>query len=264
MAARAYAPTTGLAAEQIHLLRARAVLGRLPHTVASHLTAAALWQLPVQGSHLEVVQISPTADRRGRPKSAPGYRMHSRAIPGDRRAEHEGIPVTDPLLTVLDSARVLDPDWGVVMADAALRKGLIDLTGLASGASLVARLRGSARARRLPDVVNSSAESPGESLLRLRLQRMGLDPVPQVVIGAYRVDFLIEDCLVVEFDGRSKYEVDADPELAHWKAKVRHDELTETGREVLHVTWGDLWHEPVLGSRVRQALGRARSRRGRW
>jgi very-short-patch-repair endonuclease len=262
VAARTYAPTGGLTPEDLHRLRARAVLGRLRHTVASHLTAAVLWELPVLEAHLEEVQVSPTARRRGRPKSASGYWMHSRAIPEHHCAECDGLPVTDPLLTVLDSARVLDPDWGVVVADAALHRGLFEAAELAAATTGVARYRGSARARRLPDVASPTAESPGETLLRLRLQRMGLEPVPQVVIGGYRVDFLIDGCLVVEFDGRGKFTVDGDPQLAHWKAKVRHDLLTDAGNEVLHVTWADLWHEPALAARVMRALGRAHTRRG--
>ncbi|MFD1713225.1 endonuclease domain-containing protein [Amnibacterium flavum] len=45
------------------------------------------------------------------------------------------------------------------------------------------------------------AESPLESIVRLRLQRMGLEPVIQLPIGKYRADIVIGDRLVIECDG---------------------------------------------------------------
>lgn len=50
---------------------------------------------------------------------------------------------------------------------------------------------------------------------------MGLQPGEQVPIGGYRVDFHVDGCLVVEFDGQGKYRLTADPAVAHWAEKCR-------------------------------------------
>lgn len=263
VAAGAYAATAGLTPEGVHLVRAEAVMARLRSVGASHVTAAALWRLPVLESHLRLVHLSPTTERRGRPKSADGYHLHSRPVPPDRWATRPGLLVTDPVLTVLDSARLLEADWGVVIADAALHRGDVTAAQIAEASAAIRRQPGAGRARRLPRVISGLAESPGESLLRLRLVRMGLAPVEQVTIGEFRVDFLIDGCLIVEFDGQGKYRLAADPAAAHWAEKRRNDVLTELGHDLVHVTWGDLWEERALEARIRRAHQRAQVRRGR-
>ena len=76
------------------------------------------------------------------------------------------------------------------------------------------------------------------------------------VEGHPRVDFLIDEWLVIEFDGRAKYSLDGDPERAHWEEKRRHDRLVEAGYEVIHVVWAELWDELALRRRINRALGR--------
>jgi very-short-patch-repair endonuclease len=173
-----------------------------------------------------------------------------------------GLPVTMPLLTTLDCARWLRPDWGVVIADAALHRGLIDQQSLAEAAQRVRRLKGEARARALPKMSSALAESPGESLLRLRLLRMGLEVTEQYsmpwVEGEPRVDFLVAGRLVVEFDGQGKYSLKGDPARAHWEEKLRHDRIVEAGNAMIHVVWAELWDEPALRRRVNRALARTR------
>lgn len=256
----AYAAIADLAPEEQHAVRVAAVLGRLEHVAATHVSAAAMWGLPVRAPLLELVHVSPTVLRRGRPKSARGYRMHSRALPEVREARRAGLLVSDPLCTVLDCARLLAPDDGVVIADAALHAGLLNVNELADAASLVHRTPGASRARRLPIFVSPLSESPGESLTRLRIRRMGLEVREQVAIGDHRVDLLIEEWLIIEFDGRAKYSMGGSLEAAHWNEKRRHDQLVEAGYEVLRVTWDQLWDEPVLAARVFRGLARARAR----
>ena len=70
----AYADTSGLSAEDVHLLRAAAQLRRLDGVVASHISAAAIWQLPLRESDLGTVHLSPRSGRRGKPKAGSGYR----------------------------------------------------------------------------------------------------------------------------------------------------------------------------------------------
>lgn len=261
----AYADTSGLSAEDVHLLRAAAQLRRLDGVVASHISAAAIWQLPLRESDLGTVHLSPRSGRRGKPKAGSGYRLHTRTVGTGEARSVDGILTTDPVRTVVDCARLLRGDWGVVVADAAFQRGLVGPDELLRQATRVRRLHGAARARALPDLCSPRSESPGESLLRLRLRRMGLGPAEQVsmpwVQGHPRVDFLIDEWLVIEFDGRTKYSLDGDPERAHWEEKRRHDRLVEAGYDVIHVVWAELWDEPALRRRINRAMRRS-GRRG--
>jgi very-short-patch-repair endonuclease len=262
-----YAQTTNCpeGAER-HLLRARAVIGRVGGCVASHVTAAAAWRLPLRPSDHSRVHVSPIAGRRGNPKKGPGYHFHSRHVADAEVMQVGALPVTTPLRTVLDCARALDRDWGVVIADAALRADLVSLQVLREAAVATRNAHGSSRARSLAGACSELAESPAETLLRLRLRRMGLQAAEQVMLedveGRPRVDFLVDGCLVIEFDGESKYVLGGDVARAHWLEKQRHDRIIEGGYEVLRVTWAQLWDEPALRARVMQALRRA-ERRGR-
>lgn len=256
-----YADLTGLDRDTEHLLRARALLDRVGRVVVSHQSAALAWGLPTPPGPLERVQLSPLAGRPGNPKSGPGYRLHSARVPLDAVSRASGMRVSDPGLTVLQCARTLPLDWCVAIADAALHRAMVDADALTEAAARTRGVPGAARVRALPTHMSARAESPGESLLRLRLKRMGLAVAEQVVLsdvpGSPRVDFVVEGILVVEFDGRSKYGIGGDPAAAHWAEKMRHDRIVERGHPVLRVIWTDLWDEPALALRIRRGLHRA-------
>ena len=257
-----YGSTAGLTPEAMHLLAARATLTRVGEAVASHTTAAIGWGLPVRSMDLDLVRLSPIEGRAGKPKRGPGYHVHNTPV----AAADVDRGFTSAVRTVLDCARLIRADWAVVIADAALHNDLVSPDELALRASRVRHVTGAARARALPLRCSGLSESPGETLLRLRIQRMGLVPVEQAVLhevdGLPRVDFLVEDFLVIEFDGRAKYSIGGDPERAHWEEKKRHDRIGEAGYEVLRITWGDLWDEQALRARVQRAMTRAMARRG--
>ena len=262
LARGAYGHTTGLTPEATHVLTARAMLTRVGEAVASHTTAAVAWGFPVRTMDLERVHLSPVAGRAGKPKRGPGYHFHNTPVP----PEDVDLGYTSALRTVLDCSRLIRADWAVVIADAALHRGLTSPAELAESASRVRNVTGAARARALPSLCSALSESPGETLLRLRLRRMGIQPGEQVVLrdveGNPRVDFLIDDSLVLEFDGRAKYTMQADPERAHWEEKQRQDRISEAGYEVLRITWAQLWDEAALRSRIARARSRAQARRG--
>lgn len=71
------------------------------------------------------------------------------------------------------------------------------------------------------------------------------------------MDFLLEDRVVVEFDGMLKYENPAD--LA--AEKLREDRLRALGYEVVRLTWADLADAEVVRAKVEAARERARRRR---
>ncbi len=135
-----------------------------------------------------------------------------------------------------------------VSLESALRQGLISRARLSS-------LRG-----RLPrsfewllDFARSDADSGLESLLRLRLHRLGISVATQVQIpGVGRVDFVIGDCLIVEADG----------ELNHAGAK-RHKDLERDahamiqGYVTLRFDYAQIVHEwPLVEAAILAALAR--------
>lgn len=84
-----------------------------------------------------------------------------------------------------------------------------------------------------------------------------------------RVDLLIEELrLVIEFDGRAKYQrrtengrvTDAD---IVWSEKLREDRLRELGYEVVRLTWADLFgaRRVLASKRLVEAARRAALRR---
>jgi hypothetical protein len=259
-----YLDQAGLHAEQAHRLRAHAVLDRVGGTAASHVTAAVLLGLPVMRDDLASVHLSVLEGRRGGAKRGAGHVIHCAPVTADEVVLRGGLPVTAAARTAIDCARRFDLDRGVMIADAALHHGLTTIEALAL-AGQAARGRGGARrAGLVAGLASGLAESPGESLLRLRLVGFGLDPAEQVALpgipGSPRVDFLVDAWQVIEFDGEAKYVIDGDPARAHWEEKLRHDRLVEAGYDVLRITWADLWDVAALRRRVMQARERARRR----
>ena len=112
------------------------------------------------------------------------------------------------------------------------------------------------RARRVLALASPLAESPLETLTRLRLHDSGL-PMPelQVEVDAfgtvYRVDMMWPaQRVVLEADGRLKYTGD---EL--WREKVRQERLARLGYTVLRVMWSDVRDEwPATAARIARAL----------
>ncbi len=74
-----------------------------------------------------------------------------------------------------------------------------------------------------------------------------------------RVDFLVGDRVVVEFDGMVKYD-GADGRDALAAEKQREDRLRAAGYEVVRLTWADLKDPERVARLIRQATARAATR----
>jgi hypothetical protein len=179
-------------------------------------------------------------------------------------AEVAGLRVTSPLRTVLDLPQIASLDWAVAAADAAVHAGLVSAEALRENCRATRLINTAERIRGMGALVSGLAESPGESILRLRMRSWGWEPAEQVclpwVAGRPRVDFLVDGVLVVEFDGAAKYELDGDVARAHLREKARNEALSEAGFELIHITWAHLWDEIALRRRAEAALRRARRR----
>ena len=239
-----------------HALRTRAVLAsRGPRSVASHEAALALHRLPVDGRWPEVVDLLADVSR---VRLVGGARLHPRGN-------------LEPV--VVDGFRAVP--IGVAVAQVALRSGLVsglvpfdralhDRRVVASEVAepLLARAAAPAQ-RRLADRLlaraDAACESVGETRTRVLLGDLGFDPRSQVEIHdelghlVARVDFLVGDRVVVEFDGAVKYE-GADGRAALVAEKRREDGLRSLGYAVVRVTWADLAHPARVSGLIRRAL----------
>lgn len=190
--------------------------------VMSHESAAVLWQLPLYRHRPSRVHMTTTSPRWI--SSGPDVLRHVAPLrPGDV-AVRDGIRVTSLQRTVFDLLRTVPPEAAFTAADAAerqiasngrewnaeraerWRRDLAAVLDEATGA------RGIRQARRLAPLTDGRSESPGESVSRLQLIRLGFAaPSVQVAVpaphgGFYYVDFGLDDVGAFgEFDGRSKY-----------------------------------------------------------
>jgi len=234
-------------------------------TVLSHCSAAVLLGLPVWAvplGRVHVTRARPTGGRIGRVAH-----LHTAPLRPEDVVELDGRAVTSPARTVVDVARTVSFEAGVVIADAALRAGLVDGEQLVDCLRQAARWRGVPTARQVVGFADGRSESVGESRSRVALYRAGLpSPEPQwevhrggLLLG--RVDFGWPESRVVgEFDGRIKYgrllEPGDDAGDAVFEEKRREDRLRAEGLWVVRWVWDDLTAFDAVAARLRRALRR--------
>lgn len=110
--------------------------------------------------------------------------------PGDV-IEVEGLPVTSPLRTAWDLGRVASLERGIAGLDAMLRTGAFTADELVAGVERFRKQRWVTHLRVLAPLADGRAESPGESVLRLRWIECAL-PTPdlQVEVLDHRFGFV--------------------------------------------------------------------------
>lgn len=225
--------------------------------VFSHLSAAALWGLPLVGPIRDDVHTAIRSRRHTRTEA--GVIRHQLALDEADIVSRHGLRCTSLTRTVFDLARLLRPEAVVAAGDAALRlvsvEGhAVDLDAVAAWRAEVeglcaAGLRGVRRARWIAAFADGRAQLPGESVSRLQLHRLGFRDIDlQIpIVGSdgarYFADFgFLRSQAFGEFDGEDKYR-DADLRTAATATdavmaeKHREDEIRGvTGWRV--VRWG--------------------------
>lgn len=146
---------------------------------------------------------------------------------------------------ILDCARILPLDEAAVIGDHALRMGAsMEVTRLLLAESPTKR--GSRRAANLLEMLDSRAESAGETRTRLLLHAFGLQSfTPQVEIhtreGRFRADFADPEArVIIEFDGRTKYTEYAPADEVLLAERGRESALQELGWAVFRIKWKQL------------------------
>lgn len=206
-----------------------AVLWAGPDSVASHDTAAALWDLEPPGSPAHVTV--PT-----KPGAAPrGIQTHVGSIQKRDRGTLRGVPLTAPARTLLDLASARPPEMLVPVVERAVLEGVVTVGQLRDAVGRNPRRRGS---RRLRDALGPAASSALERRIDAILRTARLPPfVREHEVGPYRLDFAWPDRRVgLEADGRRWHSSAPDFE----RDRTKHNFLVDLGWQVWRVTWRDL------------------------
>lgn len=177
-----------------------AVLACGPAAVLSHGSAAALWGFGRERGGLIDISLPSSS-----PRCRPAIRVHRRAaLQPEELTAHEGIPITTPVLTLIDEATELAPrelERAVNEADKLDRVRVDDLSDALTRYHGVPGIR---RLRRLLDPVTFRlSDSDLEQTMRERSNAAGL-PVPEtkVEVNGFEVDFYWPALgIVVEADG---------------------------------------------------------------
>lgn len=228
-----------------HRLLVRAVSERMPgDEIVAHLSAAALWRLPlIEPWPDRVLTLGPPIGG-GRSTVERSRRTGS---PDEHSVVIDGIPTTSLARTVIDISRTESLEVAVVVADAALRRADHPLSGLPrdapSRADLEREVRripachGERRAARVVELADERAQLPGETLSRLTMMRLGVPPpvLQHRIVGVsgrvFDLDFYWPGQNIgAEFDGKVKYldpryRNGRTPEQVVYDEKVREDEV---------------------------------------
>jgi hypothetical protein len=197
-------------------------------------------------------------------ESQRGIRVHRTPIDERDVVVVGGIARTRPLRTAWDLACWLDLVPAVTIIDGLLGLRLVDAAALRALAGSRSGQRGWRRAQRAFDLADGRAQSPPESVLRVRLALAGLPrPEPQHPVelpggAVYHPDIPWPGYRVaVEYDGHWH----ATPEQLH-RDRRRLNQLVAAGWIILHATSKRLHREfPGLVRETRAAL-RSRGWRG--
>jgi hypothetical protein len=230
------------------LARAVQLVLKVDH-VLSHDSAAYAWDVPVLGRGPKLVHITRPGVQGSRTEHGIKHHLERRGLDGIY--DVDGLLVTGMERAGLDVAR--EHGWvaGVVALDGALRRGarVEVIEAILAGMWSWPKVR---QARRAAAHARLGAESPGETLMRLMGEELGLgESTTQFPIqtrnGAAWGDLLIGRH-VFEFDGRGKYVersrggyADRPLDEVVWAEKVRESDFTDQGLGVSRFFWQDCY-----------------------
>jgi very-short-patch-repair endonuclease len=231
----------------------------------SHVSSIALHELPTWQHDLETVHVSRTS----RSRATAGVFHHRIAVPPEHVTKVGPMRTTTVPRALIELATRGSYEASLVTADAAIHAGKTTREELRSLLDTMRDWPGARNAGRVVSFADGRAESPGESLARIALDRAGLpEPILQHDIRdqsgwlVARVDFYFPEFrTVVEFDGKIKYTgeltPDANPADVLWHEKRREDKLRELGYQVVRLTWSDCMKPAAVRAKVRAAFARS-------
>jgi very-short-patch-repair endonuclease len=236
-----------------------AVLACGPIARASHRTAASLWDIAPRPDAALPVEVKVPGHKVIRRPGIRAYRVLG--LEAHAPATVQGVPVTDPIETLLDLAAVVGGSDLEKMVARAERGRLITLDDLSAAVDQQAGRRGMRALRSLLGREGGPAftRSDLEDRFRDAVRRFRLpEPRFNIRVHGYEVDcFWPEVGLVVELDGAASHR--------SWQSQQndrrRDTDLATCGIHVIRITWDQLVREtdPTM-VRVAQALAVRRDR----
>lgn len=253
------------------LLRAHALAATTHEPgVFSHTTAAAAHGLPLVRTDDRVHTTD--VDARGAARS--GVVRHRGPLADAEIVRLGPLRCTSLTRTLADLARSAPCETSIAATDAALHAAGPDAEALRDAVRVVARrsAHGVSRAMGRLAFADADAESPGESISRIHLVRLGFRVRTQTAVlvpggREYRVDFEMDD-VFGEFDGASKY---SDPRLLGGRTpqqallaeKRREDGIRGiTQRPLVRWQWAEIASSATLENHLRGLGVRPRQTRG--
>lgn len=244
-------------------------------SVMSHTSAAALWGLPLW--NVDLTRVHCTREQKSGSCVTRNVHLHgarSALTPAERPVDAtRSVAVTSAARTVVDCARMVGFEQGVILADAALHKKLATREELQAEVLQAGNCKGVSRARKVVEFADGRSESPGESRSRIVLCNSslpGLELQYNIITeqGRWiaRTDFAIPELKVAgEFDGQVKYGryVPSGKTAGDvvFDEKVREDAIRDEQWEVVRWIWQEIATPQVILSRFHRAVERALARR---
>lgn len=252
-----------------HRILGRAVMRSLGDDVALSHTSAALehecatWDLDL--SRVHVTRLDGGAGRTE--KDVVHHEGH--CLAGDI-VEKDGLLMTSPVRSVIETTTLTSVESGLVTVDSALHREMFDAEQLTRRFRAMERWPHTQKVHVVVGLADGRSESVGESRSRYLCWSHGL-PAPEPQFHVYDehgtligiTDFAWPDHrLLGEFDGKVKYsrllKPDEEPEDAVFREKRREDRLREITRwTMVRLTWGDLYRPAETAARIRRELTRA-------
>ncbi len=267
---------------QRHLVTARAALAHLgPGYALSHDSAAAAHDLSLYGLDLDVVHVARVGGTTSRTRN--GITRHRDVLEEADVVDVDGLRVVRAPLAVAQAAVASDVERGAVLVSSwishlrsdARRRGRLEQFSQEEAKGDIRRVLasyagrpGTRTAADAVTIADGRCESPGEVRVLVLCWRFDL-PRPEMqyelsLLDGRRaeVDFLWPtQRLVVEFDGRVKYDEDGDESARAtvWAEKRRELKVRDLGYHVVRLTWADLAPENAerTAARLRRELARA-------
>jgi very-short-patch-repair endonuclease len=238
-------------------LRALSVIHSQPRLAASHESALLLHALPTK----DVPTIVDGLGTVGRSELHRGLRVRPRL--GVPSVAVGAVQVVLPAWAIVQTALASGVAHALIPLDHALHAGSLTLDDLVQPQEVLLHgQRGSRIMTQLLALADARCESPGETQARLLLTDLGYAPRSQVVIRlgsvTARADFVIDEWVVVEYDGALKYD-GLLGRAALVAEKEREDALTAAGYVVVRLVAADLTNP----TRVRALIEAARATAGR-
>lgn len=191
---------------QAFFLRAVAVGRSMRKGVVISRAAAALHGMWTIGTTRQVEVALPSGGTPSKSKRMPLVRYRVATFRDDEVENVYGVRATTALRTFIDVARYNTFADGLVAADWLLSVRGYTPAQLKTEVHRMSRFVGKAKVIMCVDWATKHADSPFESWFRAGLIERGVRGWRfQPVIGRYRPDFLFDDFLIIEIDGKSKY-----------------------------------------------------------